>query len=53
MKDAALNAEREKESYLFAVLVLWLPIALCSWFLTDGGQSQITRAVIPAALLHM
>lgn len=53
-KYLALNAERKrKEQYLFAVLVLWLPITLCSQFLTDGGQSQITRAVIPAALLHM
>lgn len=32
--------------------MLWLPVILCSQFLTDGGQSQITRAVIPAALLH-
>lgn len=53
MKYVELNAKREKEQYLFAVLVLWLPITLCSQLLTDGGQSQITRAVIPAAILHM
>lgn len=43
----------QREYYLFAVLVFWLPISLCARFLTDGGQSQITRAVIPAALLHI
>lgn len=38
--------------YLFAVLLLRLPISLCSRLLADGGQSQITGAVVPAALLH-
>lgn len=38
--------------YLFAVLLLRLPISLCSQLLADGGQSQITGAVVPAALLH-
>lgn len=44
--------EKKRERYLFAVLVLWLPITLCSQFLADGGQSHITGAVIPAAILH-
>lgn len=52
-KYLAISVERKREPYFFAVLVLWLPILLCSQFLTDGGQSHITRAVIPAALLHM
>lgn len=37
---------------MFALL-LWFPITLCSQFLTDGGQRQITRTVIPAARLHI
>lgn len=53
-KYLARNVEKKKkrEQYLFAVLVLWLPIILCSQFLADGGQSHITGAVIPAAILH-
>lgn len=53
MSRRKLSIERRKELYLFTLLVLWLPITLCSWFLADGGQGQITRAVIPAALLHI
>lgn len=42
-----------EKNYLFAVLVLWFPITFCSQFLTDVGQRQITRTVVPAALLHI